>query len=342
MSRAGLAAKMIAGSSVRVWCARIAAGTVAVALLAGTTELVCRYKLGLGDPPLVVGDSEIAYFFQPNQTCRRFGNLIHYNAYGMRSDDFPPTKADRAEFRVMVIGDSVINGGALTDQRDVCTSILQRQLVNRLKRPVKVGNISAGGWGPLNQWPYVRKFGLFDADIMVLVLSSHDASSAFQGERVAGVDAAFPDHRPWSATWEAATRYLPHFLRTLSSESSNEGYKVATEDARVTLQCQAAIKQMKLTADRIGAKSVVVLHWSRSELERAQSSPGWRPTGHLEIEATAKEMGMAVIDLYAAEAAGGGKLFRDEIHVNAAGQQVVERGIEEGVIVACFPHRGPD
>src|SRR5437762_1643345 len=46
-----------------------------------TGEIVARYGLGLGDPPLSVADPQIEYLFKPNQTCRRFGHRIHYNAY---------------------------------------------------------------------------------------------------------------------------------------------------------------------------------------------------------------------------------------------------------------------
>ena len=294
-------------------------------------ELLCRYQLGLGDPPLVVGDSEIAYYFRPNQTCSRFGHLIHYNAYGMRSGDFPERKTKRGEFRVMVIGDSVINGGAQTDQREVCTSVLQDDLLSRRKGPVVVGNISAGGWGPLNQWPYVRKFGLFDADVVVIVLSSHDASSAFQGPQVVGVDVNFPDRKPWSATWEAISRYLPRYTPGLARVRNAEGYQDPVADERVENACQNAIQQIKFAADRIGAKTAIVLHWTKSELARAQSTPGWRPIGHVAIDATARELNVPVIDLCKAEAAGGAKVFRDDIHPNAAGQRVLKDGILEAV-----------
>ena len=167
-------------------------------------ELVARSWLGLGEPPLSLNDPGIGYLFQPDQNCHRFHHLVHYNSWSMRSDDFPLHKADRREVRVMVVGDSVINGGALTDQKELGTSLLQQDLASRLGRPVVVGNISAGGWGPLNEWPYLREFGTFDADDLVLVESSHDAFSSFQDKPVAGVDPAFPDHRPCVSVRRAA------------------------------------------------------------------------------------------------------------------------------------------
>lgn len=315
------------------WVKRFASAVLLAAILLISCELWCRYQLGLGDPPLVVGDPEISYYFRPNQTCNRFGNLVRYNAYGMRSDDFPEKKASPREFRVMVIGDSVINGGAQTDQQDVCTSLLRCDLSKARHSPTVVGNVSAGGWGPLNEWPYVKRFGLFDADVVAIVLSSHDSSSVFQGPHVAGVDANFPDHKPWSATWEAVSRYLPKYLSSRTA-ATNEGYQEPVRDAMVERECQHAIEKIKFSADRIGAKTVVVLHWTQEELKRAHSQQGWRPPGHLAIETTARRLAVPVVDLHTAEANGGSRIFRDDIHPNAAGQRVLEAGVLEGIRLA--------
>ncbi len=179
------------------------------------SELFCRFRLGLGDPPLSVADPEIEYLFAPNQHVRRFGNRIDYNAWSMRSDDFAPRKGQSNEFRVMVFGDSVVNGGSQTDQSSTATSILQRDLARLLNRPVVVGNISAGSWGPPNMLAYLRRFGLFDADVVVIVLSSHDYADAPTFEPTVGVNADFPERKPWCATWEAITRYLPRYVPSL-------------------------------------------------------------------------------------------------------------------------------
>src|SRR5437667_9094846 len=76
-------------------------------LIAG--ELFARFYLGLGDPPLSMFDAEMEYRFKPSMSYRRFGNRIHYNAWSMRSEDFPPHKSSPDELRVMILGDSVIN-----------------------------------------------------------------------------------------------------------------------------------------------------------------------------------------------------------------------------------------
>ena len=112
---------------------------ILVVLLA-LAEMIARFGLGLGNPPLWQADSEIEYLAQPSKNYKRFGNRISYNSHSMRSDEFPKQKSDPNEFRLLVIGDSIVNGGVKVDQDALATSILQRNLQDIFKRPVVVGN----------------------------------------------------------------------------------------------------------------------------------------------------------------------------------------------------------
>ena len=141
-------------------------------VLVGLLEAYARVVLGLGDPPLWMADPEIEYLPQPAKSYLRFGKRISYNAYSMRSRDFPRTKVNPDELRVLVVGDSVINGGAQTDQQALATTLLENKLAESLDRPVLVANIAAGSWGPPNILAYLRRFGLFDADVVVIVLTA--------------------------------------------------------------------------------------------------------------------------------------------------------------------------
>jgi hypothetical protein len=98
---------------------------VAIAAIVAA-ELYARFQLGLGDPPLSEGAPDIDYIFKPNQRCRRFGNAVNYNNLSMRMDEDVVEGDSRR--RVFVIGDSVINGGSLTDQGELATALLQREL----------------------------------------------------------------------------------------------------------------------------------------------------------------------------------------------------------------------
>ena len=60
--------------------------------------------------------------FAPNQSGQRFGNAYSYNAFGMRRTELP---SDGLEI-VLVMGDSVVNGGASTDQNKLATALASR------------------------------------------------------------------------------------------------------------------------------------------------------------------------------------------------------------------------
>ena len=288
------------------------AGALPTSLVA--TELFCRLYLGLGEPPLSIADPQIEYLFAPNQHLRRFGNHVDYNAWSMRSDDFPAQKGQANELRVMVFGDSVINGGAVTDQRDTATSILQRQLGAILRRPVVVGNISAGSWGPPNMLAYAQRFGLFQADVVVIVLSSRDYADAPTFEPTVGVHPDFPDHRPWCATWEAATRYLPRYLPNLSASPANPAQQPPSQkDIDAAL---GALGQLIRLARASGATVLLAQH-----LEHAELPPAHPKQGHDAIAKVAREAGVQPFDI---EGTGPSSAFYcDEIHPNRAGQALI-------------------
>lgn len=73
-------------------------------------EIALRVGLGLGNPPLLVEDPEIEYYFKPRQDILRFGKRFKVNEWGMRSESFAQ-EVEANEQRIIVFGDSVINGG---------------------------------------------------------------------------------------------------------------------------------------------------------------------------------------------------------------------------------------
>jgi GDSL-like Lipase/Acylhydrolase family len=293
----------------KTWLAGIALGLLGLPV---ATECYCRLRLGLGHPPLSMADPQIEYLFVPNQHLRRFGNRIDYNAWSMRSDDLPMQKSQSNELRVMVFGDSVINGGALTDQRDLATSILQRQLGSAMGRPVVVGNISAGSWGPPNMLAYARRFGLFQADAVVIVVSSHDYADAPTFEPVVGVNPDFPSHRPWCATWEAISRYLPRYFPVIVGKPP----AVPPPTQKDVDESLGALGDLIRLAQQNGARVVLAQHLVLPELP-----PGYLEEGHDAIAKVARDAGVEPFDL---EGKGTSPaLYRDRIHPNQAGQAFI-------------------
>lgn len=277
-------------------------------VLAGA-ELVARFYFGLGDPPLSQTHPTIEYLFKPNQRVHRFGNVFATNRYGMRSDDFPPQKASPNELRVMVYGDSVVNGGALSDQSRIATSILQRRLTETQHRRVVVGNVSAGGWGPPNELAYLKQFGFLDADVVILVLSSSDYDDAPTFEPLN--PQTLPTQAPISAAWEGMVRYLPRYVgRPLSGDHIPN-----KRDIEVSLEAEHEFLAM---ARAEGVKILLLQHWTASELKSGPLQ------GHAEIRRVAVDVPVYDdAEKLRSYVRAGKNPFRDDIHLNDDGQQAL-------------------
>lgn len=179
------------------WAIRII-GVIVVGLV--VTEIFARLVMGLGTPPLTVADPAIEYMFAPNQDVSRFGNRQLYNEYGMRSPSLREVAQPR---RILVFGDSVINGGNLTDHADLATTLATDDRTF-------FGNVSAGSWGPANMGAWIDRFGYLGADTMIVVLSSHDLNDLPTFEPLN--PNTHPTERPALAIIEGVQRYLPRYL----------------------------------------------------------------------------------------------------------------------------------
>jgi hypothetical protein len=302
---------------------RVASLLVGALLLALVGELGARWVLGLGDPPLTVLDPEIEYLFAPNQDARRFGNRVIYNNVSMRSaDSWSKTKERPDELRILVLGDSVINGGALTDHARLATTIAQEAL-DGPDRPVRVGNVSAGSWGPENLIAYVERFGWFDADFVVVVLSTHDLRDVRTYPNDLGPN--FPLARPISALWEGVTRYLAPRLGLDVRPTP-----AAAPPPDAVERSVGALRTLFDLAEADGADLVVLHHPERDEPEHEHVEDAVllrtvvERSGHLFIPMSAW-LGSAT------ERRG---YYRDEIHINEAGQKVYA-----DVLICLVRHR---
>jgi len=284
-------------------------------------EGVCRWMLGLGTPPLYETDPAYEYRLKPDQKIQRFGNTIMVNRFGMRSDDFPSRKQQPDELRVMVFGDSIVNGGSEVDHAGLATSLLQSDLRRSIKHPVMVGNVSAGSWGPGNWLAYAQRFGFFDADVVVLVLGSGDARD---NPDFAPLSVNHPTEPPVLALQEAVQRYLPRhlpeplagWLRGPTSASATPA--AAKQASDPTLQgLQDLERFLRLAHD--GKRAVVVLHHpSRNETDTAQMEPGFE-----DVAAAVRGLGLPWIELRPTYTSAADGLYRDSVHLSAQGQRVL-------------------
>lgn len=303
---------------------------ILVLLIVG--ELVGRYGLGLGDPPLMMSHPDIEYMFRPNQQCSRFGNEIRYNAYSMRSDQFPLHKSEPEELRIMVLGDSIVNGGNRTDQHELSTEILKRRLEAQIDRPIVVGNISAGSWGPENLRAYVDQFGLFEADVVIIVVNSADVVDVPVFDDIVGVLANFPNEKPTSALVEGATRYLPNYLPGfLRFGATAKEFTLADVDPKFLdgpFPSHDAMEQLLGAALRINATLMVIHHAASAEVQ------GEYEQGFGAFAAWARQNNVAFFETrqpYLDAMDAGDSIYLDTIHLNPQGLAVLAQTMHDAL-----------
>ncbi len=298
----------------------------AAILIVVAGEIFARYYLGLGTPPLSITDSQIEYLFKPGQDVVRFGNKFATNQYGMRSDAFT-TKNEGRDFRVMVFGDSVMNGGNLTDQNDLATSILQKSLGEITVKEVVVGNISAGSWGPGNWLGYAQKYGFFDAGVVVLIISSHDYADNPTFEPLN--PNTHPTETPFLALTEGLTRYVPryfpHFLSRKTRKTEQPTEPPVGEVTKASEDLKGFLTFAKENSDYV----LVFQHWERGEIVTGKAGPG-----NERIRRLCESLEISPISLapYFKNAISNGvEPYRDNIHPNRMGQRLIAKAILEHI-----------
>jgi hypothetical protein len=298
-------------------------------------ELVCRFGIGLGSPPLYEADEKIEYLLQPSKTYYRFHHRFSVNRYGMRADDFPPGKSSPDELRVIVVGDSIIYGGVLIDQSDIDTEILKRDLQREFGRPVVVGNASAKSWGPPNELAYLERYGTLDADIVVLELSSHDYADAPTFVPVVGISASYPAKKPLLALFDLFGTYLlprySHFGATAAGVDKtmiNESH--STRDIAM---CRDAERDFFRFARAHQAKTALMQHLSLPELD------GNYQPGYYANQAVAKEESVPYVndaDELREKLKSGTNPFEggSPLHLNRVGQGILAHSLRKAVGLA--------
>jgi len=224
----------------------ILVGTIAIGLF----EIVLRVGFGFGNPQLYLAEPDIGYRLAPNQNVRRFGRRIMINRYSMRNAENFVGQPPATTLRVLLLGDSIVNGGWWTDQSATISELLRNRLQawthpptqrsRRIAAPpaaassqaiappnassdqspvtpntvplskIEVLNASANSWGPRNELAYLKRFGTFNADVLVLVINTDDLFAGLPDSRHIGRKVTYPDRKPVLAIAEFIQRnYLP-------------------------------------------------------------------------------------------------------------------------------------
>ena len=168
-----------------------------------TSELILRFVFGFCNAPLYIADPDFEYVYAPNQHRYRFRNVVKTNAFSMRSEAIKATDTTV----VLLVGDSVVNGGNLSDHDDLASTVLEKKLSQHYAQTVRVLNITAGSWGPDNVFAFLKKKGFFGADLVCLVASSHDAYDNMTHQPIVGSNVNYPEKQYKIAIYELFDRY---------------------------------------------------------------------------------------------------------------------------------------
>lgn len=315
---------------------RALAWFVATAVALVACAVAMRDWFGLRLAPVRVPHPTIEYLYAPDQDSVRGGAPVRVNAYGMRSEPFPAQRTSADELRVMVFGDSVLAAPGLTGQDQLATTLLQRHLAQQLGRPVVVGNVSTGSWGPANWLAYARTFGFFDADVILLVASGHDYVDNPQYLPMHPRPRAVPDLLVPLA--EFASRQRLRVIEALAPQPpAVSGAMVHAYPPMDPLQVQRALDDLRAflaLARNQTARVRVLLHPEFPELQGVQHP------GRVQIAALVQGMSIPVRlpdDRYRESAGAGASLFLDLVHPSDAGHALLAELLREEVVEALAP-----
>jgi len=301
----------------------VLAGTVAVlVLVVGGLEIGLR-SFGFGKPLLYIADPQIGYLLAPNQQTRRFGNQILINQYSMRSDTVTSDRPAHT-FRVLLLGDSIANGGWWTDQNHTISTLLQHRLTGT--GTTEVLNASANSWGPRNEWAYLQRFGSFESQIVVLLINTDDLFAVAPTSIPVGRDRNYPNQKPASAISEVFNRYAVKapFIPELAAWQKEGGDRVG-----VNLE---TIRQIQIFVAQHHGQLLLAI----TPLIREINSPGSRD---YEIKArqrlqefTRKEK-ISFVDFLPNfnEMDNAKTIYHDHIHFNLKGNRVIAQRLGQSI-----------
>jgi hypothetical protein len=290
-------------------------------------ELGLRSLFGFGNPLIYIKDEQIGYLLAPNQRTKRFGNRIEINQYSMRSATIQKVPS-RSTLRILLLGDSIANGGWWTDQDKTISSLLMNSLISSSHtQQLEVLNASAKSWNPRNELAYLQKFGTFNAKVVVLLINTDDLFGTIPTSLPVGRDNNYPDRKPPLAILEVLQRYvmkqkpIPE-LQALNNEGGD----------RVGIILEA-IANIKTLTQNNNCQLIIAM----TPLLREIGQPGSRDyeiIARQRLNDFVKVNQIPYIDflpIFQSQSNPKG-LYQDNIHVNSLGNKLVSQEIEKALV----------
>ncbi|MEO1068396.1 MAG: SGNH/GDSL hydrolase family protein [Cyanobacteria bacterium J06638_6] len=292
-------------------------------------ELFLRRRYGLGTPPLYVADARTGYRLAPNQRLRRRGRRIEINQYSMRGPEIAP-QCPANTLRVLMLGDSIVNGGWWTDQSELLSLRVQQTLTAQGLpgyQAVEVLNASANSWGPRNELGYVLRFGTFESQVVLLVLNTDDLFAIAPHSCELGRNPQYPTRRPPLALWEALARSRPYEPSpTLQALHDQPGDRVG-----VNLE---AIRQLHHTVQAAQSQLLLAMTPLRRELE-GDGPRDYERVARQRLTHFAHRQGIPYLDfLPQFRQESHERLYFDHIHLSTEGNSWVGQALANFVAQA--------
>ncbi|MEA5513485.1 SGNH/GDSL hydrolase family protein [Nodularia sp. UHCC 0506] len=303
---------------------------LAVVGLCVVVEVGLRSLFGFGNPLIYIGDPHIGYLLAPNQRTRRFGNRIEINQYSMRSSSIEKIPAF-STLRVLIIGDSIANGGWWTDQDNTISNLISLALKEKNisnYQDVEVLNASANSWSPRNELAYLERFGSFNAQIVVLLINTDDLFGTAPTSLPVGRDRNYPDQKPPLALAEVWQRYI---IKPKPIPEIKAVQKEAGDIVGINLE---AISQIQEFTRQNNSQFLLLM----TPLLREVGEPGPRDyeikTRQRLIDFTQAQQITYIDFLPLINAHPGAKaLYQDHIHFNLQGNQFISQVIERSLLL---------
>ncbi|MBW4481985.1 MAG: SGNH/GDSL hydrolase family protein [Tildeniella torsiva UHER 1998/13D] len=311
---------------IGLWLLGIGVGAIAIA------ELLLRIRYGLGNPPLYVADTRTGYRLAPNQSLRRRGNRIEINQYSMRGPAVAPQRPVDT-LRVLMVGDSIVNGGWWTDQSQLLSVKVQEALAS-LHPPgietVEVFNASANSWGPRNELGYLLRFGTFEAQLVLVVLNTDDLFAIAPNSYELGRNPAYPTRRPPLALWEVAQRRLGYTPSPALQALHDQG----GDRVGVNLEALRQINQVVLAA---GGRLAIAMTPLRRELE-PDGPRDYERVARQRLTAFTQSEGIPYLDgLPLFQQTAHERLYFDHIHLSPEGNDWVSQALAK-LLIEIWSH----
>ena len=293
-------------------------------------EASLRLILGFGNPPLYIADEKIGYLLAPDQKVRRMGNKIQINQYSMRSEVIKPTKLN-SHLRVLVLGDSIVNGGWWTDQQETIPALMENELVSSLSSSfteIEVLNASANSWGPRNQLAYLERFGVLEAQVVILIINTDDLFATAPTSIPVGRDRNYPHSKPPLATIElfeqvfTKPKPIPEMEQVRAEKGDRVGFNLA------------AIQQIKAIADQHNAQFILGMTPLLREM-KGQGSKDYELKARERLNKFADTEEILYVDFLPVfkEFPQPEFLYRDHIHLSPPGNSLVGETLSKSIDV---------